>query len=122
MCIGGQIMIAAAAQRVPLIMMLVLDPGYVSLRMGPWFPIAFVPLAVALATAWRAASRTSGAAGALAAATVALSATWMVVLALEVARYPVVATLLAAAGLLAVVASRLRRLLPPPVPSVARQA
>lgn len=69
----------------------------------PWFPVAFVPLTVALAAGWRAASRAPGRTAARGAATAALSAAWMVVLAFEVARYPTVAALLAVAGVAAVV-------------------
>jgi hypothetical protein len=120
----GVVAAAAAAYALPVVATAVDQPGFVTVAPGPWFAVAFLPLTVAFAVGWRVASRAPGTTRALASATVALSAAWMVVVAFEVARYPVVAVLLAAAGAVAVAAaaSRSRPPLPPPVPSVASQA
>lgn len=73
------------------------------------FALAFVPLTVALATGWRVAGGTTGYSRFLAAATVALCAAWSVVLAFDVARYPMVAILIAAASVLSAVFFRTGR-------------
>jgi hypothetical protein len=99
----GVVAATAGAYALPVVTLLVLGGGLFTLAPVPWFPVAFVPLIVAVATGWRAASRTRGRAAVPAAATAALSAAWLVVLAFEVARYPVVAVLLAAAGAAAVI-------------------
>jgi hypothetical protein len=96
----GAVAVAVGAVVLPVILVPVLYLGFFS-PIGPWFTFAFVPLTVALATGWRAARRAPGPGGALGAATVALSAAWMVVLAFQVSRYPVVAALLATAAVLA---------------------
>ncbi|GAA4452205.1 hypothetical protein [Phytohabitans houttuyneae] len=105
----GVLAAAAGMYLLPMVLTLLLQPGYFTALPGPWFPVAFVPFTVALATGWWVAGRTSGATSALAVAAAALSAAWAVVVAFEVGRYPVVAALLAAAAAVAVLLRALAR-------------
>lgn len=105
----GVLAAAAATLALPTIGALVMQSAYASTAFYPMFTLAFVPLAIALATGWRAAGHTSGSGQVLAAATVTVSAAWLVVLAFDVARYPIVAILVAVAGLLSAVLFRTER-------------
>jgi hypothetical protein len=106
---AGVLAAAAATLALPTIVTLALQPAYAFTTIGPMFTLAFIPLAVALATGWRAASHPSGSSRVLAAATVAVSAAWLVVLAFDLTWYPIVAILLAIAGLLSAVLFRTDR-------------
>jgi hypothetical protein len=117
----GVLAAAAATLTLPVLVTLVFYSGYVSMTPGPMFTLAFVPLAIALATGWRVAGRTSGSSRALATAVVALSAAWLVVLALDIALYPIVAVVIVAAGALTAALVRAgRRPWPPSTVELAR--
>jgi hypothetical protein len=105
----GALTAAAATFAMPTVVLLVTQPAYAFTATYPMFTLALVPLTIALAAGWRVAGRTSGASRALAVTTVALSAAWAVVLAFDVARYPLVGILLAAAAVISAVLFRTGR-------------
>jgi hypothetical protein len=105
----GALAAAAATFAMPTVVLLVTQPAYAFTATYPMFTLAFVPFTIALAAGWRVTRRTSGPSRALAASTVALSAAWWVVLAFDVARYPLVAILLAAAAVISAVLFRTAR-------------
>jgi hypothetical protein len=97
----GVLAAAAATTAVPIMVALVIQTGYAFTAAGPMFPLAFVPLTIAFAAGWRVSGRVSGWSRGLAVVTTAFSAAWLVVLAFDAAMYPLVAVLIAAAGVLA---------------------